>query len=589
MGQRVFRREFKPEAVRLVLERGVKVSQAARRCDAGILSLRGVFARPPEGSAVTTRFFCMLLAGLVCLALTARTLLAADGSWSLLVPDGSGPQARQGASAVYDSVTKQVLVFGGADAYLFTMLYNDVWALRLSGPGAPAWRQVVATGTVPAARSYHAAIWDPKRRRMIVSGGRLINQPQLDCWSLSLDDSTWTQLQPSMDPGERAEHVAIYDPVHDWMVIHGGTNPPDYRSRLDDAWAVDLSTLSGRMLSSGGPSSGLQTRSHTAIYDPIRQRLVAFGGSLGGQVWQTPVRDTLDWSQLLTSGTAPGYPTMASSAYDPIRDRILIFGGYKSGVQTNDIWALPLGHVPNWSLLAPRGIRPEPRAATAMVYIRGTDELVVYGGGFAFGLQASYGDTWRLSLAEPTAVIMANLIASTTDGGIRLGWSAFLDGPATFEVLRSGSPGGQYESVGGEIAAEPGRSEYSVTDRSVVPGKTYFYKIVGRQGGSRYFAGPVKVEVPPLSSGLRPANPNPMRTSTEVAFDLARSGPMDLAIYNLAGQRLRTLLRGPSGAGRGSVIWDGHDEAGRALPGGLYFARLVGGARSYSQRIVLIH
>jgi flagellar hook assembly protein FlgD len=63
---------------------------------------------------------------------------------------------------------------------------------------------------------------------------------------------------------------------------------------------------------------------------------------------------------------------------------------------------------------------------------------------------------------------------------------------------------------------------------------------------------------------------------------------VDLAIYDLTGRRVRTVLHGIRAAGPGSVTWDGRDEAGLRLANGLYFARLAApGALPRVQKITL--
>ncbi len=81
---------------------------------------------------------------------------------------------------------------------------------------------------------------------------------------------------------------------------------------------------------------------------------------------------------------------------------------------------------------------------------------------------------------------------------------------------------------------------------------------------------------PPAAAGARLSGwPNPFNPRTTVRFDLPREGRVELAIYDLQGRRVRTLLAGPAAAGAHEVVW-GDDDAGRGLPSGLYLARLRG-------------
>jgi len=79
----------------------------------------------------------------------------------------------------------------------------------------------------------------------------------------------------------------------------------------------------------------------------------------------------------------------------------------------------------------------------------------------------------------------------------------------------------------------------------------------------------------PLQTALRVGGPSPFRETTAILYDIARAGPIDLAILDLEGRVLRHLVRGDARTGRHRIVWDGRDEAGRAVPSGLYFYRLT--------------
>ncbi len=90
---------------------------------------------------------------------------------------------------------------------------------------------------------------------------------------------------------------------------------------------------------------------------------------------------------------------------------------------------------------------------------------------------------------------------------------------------------------------------------------------------------------PPAATGAKLAGwPNPFNPRTTVRFDLAREGRVELAIYDLQGRRVRTLLAGPVSAGAHEAVWQGDDDAGRDLPSGMYLARLRGPDGSSAER-----
>ena len=82
--------------------------------------------------------------------------------------------------------------------------------------------------------------------------------------------------------------------------------------------------------------------------------------------------------------------------------------------------------------------------------------------------------------------------------------------------------------------------------------------------------------------------PNPFNPSTTVSYQLSGISDVELAIYNLSGRRVRTLLRGRQKAGAHTVAWDGRDARGRAVASGVYLYRLQAGGQVQVRRMVLV-
>jgi flagellar hook assembly protein FlgD len=61
-----------------------------------------------------------------------------------------------------------------------------------------------------------------------------------------------------------------------------------------------------------------------------------------------------------------------------------------------------------------------------------------------------------------------------------------------------------------------------------------------------------------------------------------------ITIYNIRGQRVRTLVDGYKVEGEHSVEWDGRDEAGNRVSSGVYFYRMRAGDISQTRRMVLM-
>lgn len=98
----------------------------------------------------------------------------------------------------------------------------------------------------------------------------------------------------------------------------------------------------------------------------------------------------------------------------------------------------------------------------------------------------------------------------------------------------------------------------------------------------------VDPSVPALASRLHGAWPNPFNPSTTVRFSLASAGIAELQVYNLKGQKVRTLASGLFPAGEQSIVWDGSSDSGSALGSGIYFLRLKAGSLTQTKKLTLI-
>ena len=83
--------------------------------------------------------------------------------------------------------------------------------------------------------------------------------------------------------------------------------------------------------------------------------------------------------------------------------------------------------------------------------------------------------------------------------------------------------------------------------------------------------------------------PNPFNRGTTIRFALPASGKVELAIYDLAGQRVMTLVKEERSAGRYALLWEGRDDHGRELASGVYLYRLrTGDGKQVETRKLLL-
>lgn len=78
----------------------------------------------------------------------------------------------------------------------------------------------------------------------------------------------------------------------------------------------------------------------------------------------------------------------------------------------------------------------------------------------------------------------------------------------------------------------------------------------------------------PTQASLSMPRPNPFSSEASYELALPQQSPVRLAIYDVSGRLVRVILDRSLTAGRHTLIWDGHDEQGRAVPSGIYFAKV---------------
>ncbi len=82
--------------------------------------------------------------------------------------------------------------------------------------------------------------------------------------------------------------------------------------------------------------------------------------------------------------------------------------------------------------------------------------------------------------------------------------------------------------------------------------------------------------------------PNPFNPSTVIRYDLPRAAHVNLAVYNVNGELVATLVNERMDAGRKETAWTAKDERGKAVSSGVYFYRLVAGDVVRTKKMVLL-
>ena len=499
---------------------------------------------------------------------------AADGAWDAAAIH---PIARGSHSAIYDPVRDRMVIFGGDDNS--RIHYNDVWALSLAG--IPAWTQLTPTGTPPSPRSAHSAIYDPVRDRMVIFGERDGTANYNEVWALSLAGTpAWTQLTPTGTlPGARRLHSAIYDPVRDRMVVFGGFITGSY---FNDLWALSLAgTPAWEQLSPAGTPPSVRY-GHSANYDPVRDRMVVFGGRTTGSVYLNDVW-SLTWGAPALAGvTCPGDVVWTPG------------GSVAASYSITNPYAF--AQTADYTLTTARDWPGFPLTGSVAVGANGTVAVPVSapvpdsaaGGWSSLTFRATLRSVPQYAacthdLVDGATPVALSLVSALADPDrVRLTWYAAGGGEPAATVYRCAVQGA-WSSLG-QVAAD-GSGQIVYEDRAVSPGARYGYRLGVLDQGHEVFAGETWVDVPRAAEfALGGVSPNPAARDLAVAFSLPDAAPARLEAFDLAGRRVAAREVGPLGGGSHEVRLG----EGRSLAPGVYLLRLTRGARTLTARAVIV-
>jgi uncharacterized repeat protein (TIGR02543 family) len=336
---------------------------------------------------------------------TWRLTVAPTLTWGELVPAGKPMPERESHTTIWDSATGGLWVWGGRSGE--HTWEHDLWFLD---PTAPAWTHISTTGITPAARDEHTAIFDSKRRRMVMFGGRS-DTVHGDLWTLDLSGPPVWSSFGIPGPEARFGHAAVLDPVRDRMIVFGGATLGSIRN---DVWALSLATGTWMSLAPAGAPPPARF-GHLAVYDPVRDRVLVIGGTDGSSrfndVWALDLAGGTAWSALAPTGAAPPEIEGHAGAYDPVGDRVVFFGGNTSSGKSSSTWALMLAGTPSWQPVLADLFVPQARTQHAAVWDEVANRLLISGG---FSLIRRTNDVAAFS---SSSLVPLSVTAAPTIGG----------------------------------------------------------------------------------------------------------------------------------------------------------------------------
>ncbi|MBI4550950.1 MAG: fibronectin type III domain-containing protein [Candidatus Latescibacteria bacterium] len=193
---------------------------------------------------------------------------------------------------------------------------------------------------------------------------------------------------------------------------------------------------------------------------------------------------------------------------------------------------------------------------------------------------------WR---EQPVAVEIADVAGTESEGKVRLEWRVVNQKDhAGFNVLRSITPLSNYRSVNQRLIT--GGPTLSFVDTDVQVNTTYYYRLqaISIAGDITTF-GPVEVKIAaPRTFALGQSYPNPFNAQTTIKYELPKTTPVKLVIYNILGQQVRTLVDAVQPAGYYTVQWNGRNASGRTVASGVYTYRMEAGTFVQTRKMLLV-
>jgi hypothetical protein len=110
--------------------------------------------------------------------------------------------------------------------------------------------------------------------------------------------------------------------------------------------------------------------------------------------------------------------------------------------------------------------------------------------------------------------------------------------------------------------------------------------IVGTADYAKRVSGDVPIT--PIDFTLKQNYPNPFNSETTIQYQIGKKTRVSIEIYNVLGERIKSLLDQSQNPGTYSVVWDGKDEAGRTVMGGVYLYRMRTEQCDLTRKLALI-
>lgn len=265
-----------------------------------------------------------------------------------------------------------------------------------------AWQLNPATG--PGYGLWPGMAYAISTSKCYLYGGANGTATSSETWEF--DGSTWTQLQPTTNPGERHTFAICYDTVRDVIVMFGGAN--NAYTAFNETWEYSPSANTWTQATPAGPVPAARWGSHM-VYDLARGVCVLHGGYSGfGFTPDTWEWDGTTWTQITTTNS-PSPRDRFGFAYDIARGKSVLFGGIAAAA-SDETWEYD---GVDWTLIN-TPTTPAARQKVRLAYDANRSVCVMQGGQDGTQLLDSWeydGVNWRIVPSTPSPARGENAIA----------------------------------------------------------------------------------------------------------------------------------------------------------------------------------
>jgi hypothetical protein len=110
-----------------------------------------------------------------------------------------------------------------------------------------------------------------------------------------------------------------------------------------------------------------------------------------------------------------------------------------------------------------------------------------------------------------------------------------------------------------------------------------------KRGYLRYgFVGVEETRAVPSSFALKQNYPNPFNPETKIDYEIPSAGLVTMDIFNILGQKVKSLLSENKEAGYHTVHWNGTNDNGQAVPSGVYFYKMTAQGFMQTNKMIML-